>query len=223
MLRGIWPVAWKDILIEMRSKEALTPMFIFGFLVVIIFNFAFEPGSESLRDSMPGILWVAITFAGILGLSRSFALEREEECILGLVLCPVDRGFIFLGKLIANLVFILIMEAIIVPVFAILFNLNLAILGPRLILVVILSTLGYAVVGTIFSAVSANTRAREVMLPILLFPIIVPVFIGAIKSTGRIFLQKGLFEMGPWIKMLAAFDIIFLVVAFLVFEFVLEE
>lgn len=222
-LKAVWPVASKDVLIELRSKEMLTPMFLFGFLVVVIFNFAFEPGSPAAKESMPGILWVAITFAGILGLTRSFALEKEEDCLLGLILCPVEKGFIFLGKLVANLIFILLMEAIIVPIFAVLFNLPLIALAPQIAVVVGLSTLGYAAVGTLFSAISVHTRAREVMLPLLLFPIIVPVIIGAIKSTGRIFSGQGLAELGPWLKLLGTFDVIFLVVCFLLFEYVLEE
>lgn len=222
-LMPVWSIAWKDILIELRSKEMLTPMFIFGLLVVVIFNFAFEPGSPAAKESTPGILWVAITFAGILGLNRSFALEKEEDCLLGLVLCPVDRGLIFLGKFLGNLIFIFIMEAIIVPVFAVLFNLPLLSMARELALVLVLSTLGYAAVGTLFSAISVHTRAKEVMLPLLLFPIIVPVIIAAIKSTGTIFAGKSLAGLAPWLQLLLAFDLIFLVVSFLVFEFVIEE
>lgn len=222
-LAPLWAVARKDIIIELRSKEMLTPMFIFGFLVVVIFNFAFEPGSPAAREAVPGILWVAITFAGILGLSRSFVLEKEEDCLQGLRLCPADRGFIFLGKFLANLAFILIMEAIIVPLFMVLFNLPLLSVAPALAQVMVLGTIGYAAVGTLFSAISIHTRAREVMLPIMLFPIVVPVIIGAIKSTGIILRGQSLADLAPWLKLLLAFDVIFLVICFLLFEFVLEE
>jgi heme exporter protein B len=164
---------------------------------------------------------VAFTFAGVLALNRSFVVEREEGCIDGLRLTPVDRGAIYLGKFLGNTLFMLVAEACILPVFAVLFDVS--ILQPTLWLIVLLGTVGFVAVGTLFAAMTANTRAREAMLPLLLFPIAVPVLIAATKSTGQVLDGQSLPEVYSWLRLLLAFDIIFTVIAWLGFEYVMEE
>jgi len=199
-------------------------MLVFSLTVVVIFNFVFEPGSEQARASAPGILWVAFTFAGVLGLNRSFARELESGALYGLLLCPIDHSLLFLAKMIGNAIFMLIIELITFPVFIVLFNLPVAGKLFGLGLVVILGTLGFAAVGTLFSTIAANTRAREVMLPILLFPISVPVLLAAVKATAQI-LNRGVdWEMLiPWLKVLIGFDVIFIIACTLLYEYALEE
>jgi heme exporter protein B len=165
---------------------------------------------------------VAFTFAGILGLNRSFVQEQENNCIQGLMLTPIDRGAIYLGKFLGNLLFMTLMELVALPLFVLFFNLSLWEHLAALLLIMVLSTVGFAAVGTLFSAMSVTTRTREVMLPILLFPVVVPVIIAAVKATGKILGGKDLVDIISWVKMLAGFDIIFLVVCFLTFEYVVE-
>lgn len=222
-LEKIWMIVWKDLVVELRTKEILSSMLVFSLLVMVIFNFAFQGERIDLKRLAPGILWVAFTFAGILGLSRSFIFEKDQHCLEGLLLSPLDGGSIYLGKMLANLVFISIAEAIIFPIFAVFFDFNVFYLVPKLWLVFFLGSLGFSSAGTILSAISVNTRAREVMLPILLFPILVPVIIGAVKSTSSILNGSSLAEISSWLKLLAVFDIIFLVISFLSFDFIIEE
>jgi len=219
--RGVAAIVAKDVAAELRSKETLSAMFIFALMVVVIFNFAFELRVENVRQIAPGVLWVAFAFAGILGLNRSFVLEREGGCIEGLMLTPVDRSAIYVGKLVGNVLFMLVMEAFILPIFAVLFDVP--ILNPALWLVIILGTIGFAAVGTLLAAMAVNTRAREIMLPILLFPIAVPVIIASTRSTGQILDGLPLSETYTWLRLLLAFDIVFTVIALLGFEYVLEE
>ena len=210
-------------MVEMRTKDLFSAMFLFALLVIIIFNFAFAPGTGNISQLAPGILWVAFTFAGVLGLNRSFIFEKDRGSLQGLMLSPVDRGVIYLGKTLGNIIFISLVELITLPLFAVFFNLSILHLIPRLALVLLVSTVGFASAGTLLAAVSVNTKAREVMLPVLLFPIIIPVIIGAVKSTGKILDGAPLTEVLSWLKLLIAFDIIFLIVSFLVFEYVVEE
>lgn len=219
--RKVMAIVWKDLVAEMRTKEIFTSMFVFAFLVVVIFNFAFELKRVELDAIGPGILWVAFTFAGVLGLNRAFVLEKDRDCLEGLMLCPVDRSVIYVGKLVGILIFMTVMEAIALPIFAVLSNLPLFL--PELIPIIFLGTLGFATVGTLFSAMAVNTRTREVMLPVLLFPIVVPVIIAAVKATGQVLGGHPLSAAADWLNLLVAFDVIFFVVAFLTFEYVIEE
>ena len=219
--RAIKAIVAKDVAAELRSKETLSTLLIFALMIVVIFNFAFELRVENVRQIAPGVLWVAFTFAGILALNRSFVVEREEGCIEGLRLTPVDRGAIYLGKFLGNTLFLLVTEACILPIFAVLFDVS--ILNPALWLIVVLGTVGFVAVGTLFAAMAVNTRAREAMLPLLLFPIAVPVLIAATKATGQVLDGQSLSEIASWLRLLLAFDIIFIVIAWLGFEYVLEE
>ena len=216
-------ITWKDILSEFRSRETLSSMLIFSLIVVVIFNFMFEPGSTLVREMIPGILWVAITFAGILGLNRSFIYEVDQGCLLGLLLCPVDYYVIYLGKMLGNFLFMLLMEIIIVPLLIFLFNVDMFSILLPLAVIVFLGTLGFAAVGTLLSAISVNTRAREILLPVLLFPVAVPILLAAVKSTSLLMNGGTLSDALSWIKILAGFDIVFVILSSLLFEFVVED
>lgn len=216
-------IIWKDFTHELRSKEVLISMCVFAFLVIIIFNFAFPPGMEDVGGIIPGILWVAFLFSGLLGMGRSFGAEKDKGSLQGLLLCPVERGTIYVGKMVGNFIFMSMMEAFTLVIFTILFNVNLLPILLPLTLIIVLGTLGFTVVGTIFSAMAANTRARDVMLSLLVFPIAVPLIIASIKATGKILDGKSLSEIYSWLKILVAFDSTFILVSYLTFEFVLEE
>lgn len=215
-------VVGKDIVAELRTKEMLSAMFIFSLLVIFIFNFAFDLRASNAKTLAPGVLWVAISFAGILGLGRSFIIERDRGSLEGLLLAPVDRSALYLGKLIGNIIFISLVEIIILPIFIVLFNLPLGNLLP-LIGVVILGTIGFAGVGTLFSAMVIHTRARDVLLPILLFPIVVPVLIAAVRLTAAIVDGLPFVDVQKWLGLLVAFDALFIAIAFMMFDFVVEE
>jgi heme exporter protein B len=198
-------------------------MIVFSLLVSVIFNFAFPPGSEALREAIPGILWMTIIFASLLGLNRSFIYEVDKGCLQGLMLAPIPRSVVYIAKSLVNFLFILLVEMIVLPIFAIFFDLNLLdSLGP-LLLVMLLSTAGIAIIGTLFSAISVNTKSREIMLPILYFPVFIPVIFGAVQSTAAIFQEESWSVIWSWLKIIIAFDVIFLIVALLTFEYVIEE
>ena len=220
-LGPILTLAWKDILLELRTKEIVSSVLLFAFLVVIIFNFAFDPTPEVVALVVPGILWVAFTFAGVLGFNRSFILEKDKGSLDGLLLCPVSRDVIYLGKLVGTFLFMIVVEALLLPVFAVLYDFSLFI--PELLLIATLATLGFAAVGTLFSAMAVNTRSRETMLPLLLLPMTVPVIIAAVEATGAILDGDSFGELGRWWQLLLAFDVIFLVLSSLLFGAVLEE
>ena len=227
MFASVFAIFWKDVLSEIRTKEIVTAVLVFALLVLVIFNFAFDPASGMTAASgttapiAPGILWVAFTFAGILGLNRVFAIEKENASLAGLRLCPVDRMVIFWGKLAGSFTFMLVIAAVITPIFLVLFNLPLFL--PRLALIIVLATLGFTSVGTLFSALAMNIRARDIMLPILFLPLVVPVIIGAVETTTCVLAGGPWSDMLTWLEIMIAFDIIYLVVATLMFEFVIEE
>ena len=220
-LSPILTLAWKDILLEVRTKEIVSSVLLFAFLAVIIFSFAFDPTPAVVALVAPGILWVAFTFAGVLGFNRSFILEKDKGSLDGLLLCPVSRDVIYLGKLAGTFLFMVVVEALLLPVFAVLYDFSLFI--PELLLIAALATLGFAAVGTLFSAMAVNTRSRETMLPLLLLPLTVPVIIAAVEATGAILDGDSLGELGRWWQLLLAFDVIFLVLSSVLFGAVLEE
>lgn len=222
-LASITTLVWKDLLSELRTKEMISSMLVFSFMVVVLFNFAFPPGSEFLQDAVPGLLWLVFIFAALLGMNRAFVYEVDKGSIHGLMLCPVDRSSIFWGKLIVNLIVIAIVETITLGFFIVFFNLRILSSLPALFLVIALSSYGLAVIGTLFSAMAVNTKSREVMLPILHFPVSVPIIISAVDSTASILAGGSLAENWGWVRILVAFDIIYSVVTVLLFDHVLEE
>ncbi len=222
-MRNIIAILYKDVMIELRTKEILSAMFTFAILLLIIFNFAFSLSTELIKFAAPAILWVSFTFAGVLGLSRSFAIEKEGNSIMGLLLTPVDRSVLFFGKMIGNFIFVLIVELIILPLFSLFFNFSFTDVLLPLLLVMALGTLGFVSVGTLFSAVALNTKLREVLLPILLFPIVIPVIVSSVKLTGSI-IDGDLGLLGDSaLKILISFDLIFIATCAVTFEYVLEE
>jgi len=217
----IFAIFWKDMLIEIRSKEFVFSVLVFAILELVIFSFAFSIRANMADMAASGILWVALTFGGVIGFNRIFAVEKENARLEGLMLCPVDRSIIYWGKLAGSFIFMLAVAVVVTPIFLILFNLPL--LLPRLALIIVLAIIGFAAVGTLFSAVAINTRARDIMLPILFLPIIVPVIVAAVKATAPVLAGKAWGDILTWLQIIIAFDIIYLVVATLVFEFVIEE
>jgi heme exporter protein B len=219
--RSVWAIVRKDVRAELRTKDIFSSMFVFALLSVIIFDFAFELRVPSMAMVTPGILWVAITFAGTLGLNRSFVIEQDKGSLAGLLLAPVDRSAIYFGKLFSNLLFILVVELFLLPLVMILFNQPL--LRWEHVLVLFLGTYGFAAVGTVFSAMAVNTRAREVLLPILLFPVVIPVLLAGVKMTGALLDGETLSSVSNWLRLILIYDIGFTVVAYLTFGFVVEE
>ncbi|MGA7670437.1 MAG: heme exporter protein CcmB [Nitrolancea sp.] len=216
----ITTLIWKDLLTEVRTKDLFGGMFVFAVLTIVTFNFAFDLTGVNRAPSGSGALWVAFNFAGMLGLGRSIALERDRGSLDGLLLCPVDRGTIYLGKFIGNFLFITLVEVISVPIFAALFNLN--VFKFSLLLVLLLGTIGFAAVGTLLAVMAASTRSREVMLPVLMFPILLPVVIATVRATTLILTGKTA-DLVPWLNLLGAYDLLFVLIAYVVFERVVEE
>ncbi|MEE8204420.1 MAG: heme exporter protein CcmB [Dehalococcoidales bacterium] len=220
-LSKVLVIARKDIIAEMRTKEIIVSVLVFVLLMIVIFNFAFGTDRQLMAAVAPGILWVAFAFAGVLSLNRAFIPEKEENCLEGLMACPVSRETIYVGKMLSSLLFMLIVEAITLPIFALLFNLP--VLSLELITATVLATLGFVTVGTLFSALSVNTKAREMILPILFLPVIIPVIICAVKASELALAGEGWGSLSSWLQIIVAFDVIFLVVSFLTFNFVVEE
>jgi heme exporter protein B len=210
----------KDIRSELRSKQTWISMGMFALLVLVIFNFAFDLRVDNRAAVVPGALWVSFIFASLLGLGRTIAAEQDGGSLDRLLLCPVDRKAIYLAKLLGNLLFIGVVEIVALPIFAALFNVPLFV--GQLLPIVLLGTLGVATIGTLFSAMAAATRARELLLPLLVFPLIVPIVIAAVRSTGSLLVPGGANEP-PWLGLMVAFDIIFLSLSTLLFQYVIEE
>jgi heme exporter protein B len=221
-MKAISAIIFKDLVIEMRNKESISSMLMFGILVLVIFNFAFEPSSVERALIAPGTLWVAFSFAAILGLNRSLAMEIDNDCLQGLLLAPLSRGDLYLGKVAGNFIFILIAEVIVLPVFVILNNLRFNLQFLEIAGITVLGTLGIAAIGTILSTISANTRMKEVMLPVLQIPLTIPVVMSSVEATSMV-LTGETKQISSWLYILAGFSIVYLTLSYLVFDFVLEE
>lgn len=219
--RALWAVVWKDLAAEMRSRELLSAMLVFALLVILIFNFALELDVKTRGTVTAGVLWVTFAFAGTLGLNRSMAIEKDRGCLDGLLLAPVDRSAIYFGKAIGNLIFMLVVEMIVLPVYSVLYNTNL--FQPGLIAVILLGSIGYVAVGTLLASMAVQTRTRDVLLPILLFPVIIPVMIASVKGSSGFLQGLEMAEIMPWLNLLIVYDVIFTAVAFMVFDYVVEE
>jgi heme exporter protein B len=220
-LRALGAVVWKDLAAELRSRELLTSMLVFSLLVILIFNFALELDAKTRATVTSGVLWVTFAFAGTLGLNRSMAIEKDRGCIDGLLLAPVDRSAIYFGKAIGNLIFMLIVEVIVLPVYSLLYNINL--FKPGLLLVILLGSIGYIVVGTLLATMAVQARTRDILLPILLFPVALPVLMASVKASNGFLQALPMAEIQPWLNLLIVYDIIFTAVAFMVFDYVVEE
>ena len=213
----------KDLQIEFRTKDMLSSLLMLGLLTLVVLSFAFDPTSDLREEAAPGALWVAVIFAGVLGLNRSFPAERDNDCLQGLLLCPIDRGTIYLAKALGNFLFIMLAQVAIVPIFVFFFNVPATWGLAGVFLALALGALGFSAVGTLFAVISVRTRAREVMLPLLLLPLVVPIFIAGVKVTARALSGKELADVAQWLNLMVGFDAIFLVVGWLVFEYAVEE
>ncbi len=222
LLRQTYCLLWKDLLLEIRRRESLLAMFFFGTLLLFVFHFAFEIRPERVAEMAPGLLWLAFLFTGTLGLTQLFQAERENHCLDALLLSPIDRGALYLAKVSFNLILMLLVELIVFPLFWVLFNLEFWRLLPLLFLVALLGTIGFCVLGTLFAAVTLKARARELLLPLVLFPLVIPVILATIRGMEIILRAGELEEALPWLRLLIAFDVIFLTAGFLIFEWVIE-
>jgi heme exporter protein B len=221
-VRRAWIVVWKDVLSERRSKESLNALVFFSLLLLFVFQFALGPERAKVEAALPGLLWLGFVLAGLLAFGRTFLVERENDCWEGLVLAPGDKSAIYLGKLVGNVLLMAVVEAVLVLLFALFFNLDFTGALPGLVLVLVLGTLGLAAVGTLFGAITAQLRARELLFPVLLLPAAVPVLLASVSATQTVLLGEPLADAGAWLKLLAAADLVYLVIGVLTFEFVLE-
>ena len=216
-------IIWKDLITELKTRELLSSMFIFALLVIIIFIFSVNLSIVKASEVGPGVLWVAFLFSGTIGLNRSFMLEKENGCLQGLLLAPVDRTTLYFGKLLSNLIFLLTMEVFILPLFMIFFNSDILSNILPLIYVIFVGTLGFCAIGTLLSSLSANLKTRDIMLPILLYPLIIPIVIGSVKMTEQVLTGEPLSDMMNWVSLTLCFDVIYIAVSIMTIDFVLEE
>ncbi|MCC6147738.1 MAG: heme exporter protein CcmB [Anaerolineaceae bacterium] len=218
----MFAVIWKDLSAEWRSRELLSAMLVFALIVIFIFNFALELDPKSRAGITAGVLWVTFTFAGTIGLNRSLAMEKDRGCLDGLLLAPVDRTAIYFGKMIANLIFMLVVAAIVLPVYAVLYN-NFHLFHPGLLLVIVLGSVGYAAVGTLLATMTVQTRTRDILLPILLFPLAIPLIVASVKASSGFLGGQSWSDLRDWVNLLVVYDVVFIAAAFMVFDFVVEE
>jgi heme exporter protein B len=219
-LRKIRAIAAKDLRAEVRAKEVLGTMIAFSVLAVIVFGLAFDLRVPEAEMVAPGVLWVVLLFTGVLGLNRAFGAEVDRGSLSALLLAPVDRSSIYFGKLIAQLVFMLSMEILIIPLMLVVFDVSL--FDPWILLGVVLGTIGYVSVGVLFAALTSSSRARETMLPILLLPVMVPVFVAGVGLTSNILDGREFADFGRWLLILTVYDLVFLTIAYIVFDLIWE-
>ena len=212
----------KDLLLEMRRRESLLTMFFFGTLLLFVFHFSFDLAPDRMVEMAPALLWLAFLFTGTLGLAQLFEAERGNHCLEALLLSPMDRGALFLAKTCFNLILMVLVEIVVIPLFWILFNLRSWDVIPTLFLVTLLGTVGFCVLGTLLSAVTLKARARELLLPLVLFPLMIPVILGTIRCMEAILRAGELGDALPWLRLLVGFDVIFLTVGVLIFDWVIE-
>jgi heme exporter protein B len=215
-------VAWKDLLIERRSKETLNALLFFSLALLFVFQFALGPDRERLAAVLPGLLWLGFILAGVLGLGRAFFVEHQNDCWEALLLTPGDKSAIYLGKLGGSLALMAVVETIVLGLFVVFFNVDLTGAVPGLVLVMALGTLGIAAVGTLFAAITAQARARELLFPVLLLPVLVPVLLGTVKATEALLAHEPLSAVAHWLKLLTAADVVYLAIGLLTFDVILE-
>ena len=220
-LSAIQAVIWKDLTAEWRTRENLSAMLVFALLVILIFNFALDLDIQAQESLSAGVLWTTFIFAGTIGLNRSLAVEKDRGCLDGLLLAPVDRSVIYFGKAIGNLIFMLLVEIIVLPVYSFLYQVS--VFQPGFLLVVLLGSIGYVAVGTLLATMVIQVRTRDILLPILLFPLTLPVIIAAVKASQGFLLMIPMAEIAPWLNLLIVYDLIFTAAAFMAFDYVVEE
>ncbi len=217
----MWPIIWKDVLLELRTKERLSSLFVLSFLIILVFVFALSPEQAQRPESGAAVLWVTVLFAGMLSLQRGFLLEQERGCFAGLLLTPIDPSSLFLAKFLGNVGFLLVVEAIVTPITLVLLGVT---WSPGLFMlpvVELLGIVGFSALGTLLSAIAVRTRAREVLLPVMLLPLLIPLLIATVKMTSD--LLGGESWSLVWLRVLLAFDVIFVVTGWLIFGQVVRE
>lgn len=220
-LKVVGAILWKDLAAELRSRETFSAMVVFSLLMVLVFSIALELNRGARESTAAGVLWATALFSGTLGLNRGLGREQDRGTLEGLLLAPSDRSALFFGKFLSSWILILAVQVVTVPVLTILYNFNLA--QPLVILSLLLGTLGYTGVGTLLSAVSAQTRARDVLLPILLLPVSVPVLMAGVQSSSGALAGSAWGDLSIWYSLLLVYDVIFLAVAVMVFEAIVSE
>ena len=220
--RRAWIVFWKDLVTERRHKETLNALLFFALLLLFLFQFALGADREILQAALAGLLWLGFVLSGLLALGRSFLVELENDCLEGLVLSAGDKSAIYVGKLAGNLVTMAIVEMVLLGLFGVFFNVDVWAALPGLALVAGLGTVGLAAIGTLFAAMTAQVRAREVLFPVLLLPLQVPLLLATVKATETVLLGEPLGSVGHWLNLLAAADVVYVVIGLLTFEFVME-
>ncbi len=221
-LRQVNLLLWKDLLLEVRRRESLLTMFFFGALMLFVFHFAFDLVPERIIDMTPGLLWLAFLFTGTLGLAQLFQAERENHCLDALLLSPLDRGALFLAKACFNLLLMFLVELIVIPLFWILFNLQTWYLLPKLLLITLAGTVGFCVLGTMMSAITLRARARELLLPLVFFPLMIPVILATIQCLAAVLRAGEIGDALPWLRLLIGFDVIFVTLGVLIFDWIIE-
>ena len=220
-LAVIWAIGRKDLLLETRNKDVIVAVSVFALLVLMIFTFAIDINQVNAKLTGPGILWASIAFAGVTGLNRAFALELEGNTLEALMLAPISRDLIYAGKMFGNFLFITAAQIIVIPIFAVLFNL--AVLRWEMLVVSLLTTIGFSAIGTLFAAMTIRVRAREVMLPLLFLPVVTPLIMAAVESTSHVVNDSSWPEIYQWIQLAIAFDIAFIVISAFIFQQILED
>jgi heme exporter protein B len=223
LLRQTYLLLRKDLLLEWRRRDSLLTMFFFGTLLLFVFHFAFDMPPDKVVELAPALLWLAFLFTGTLGLAQLFQAERDNHCLDALLLSPLDRGALFLAKTAFNLILMLLVESVVIPLFWILFNLGLWNLLPQLFLVTLLGTLGFCVLGTITAAITLRARARELLLPLVLFPLMIPVILATIRCMEMVLRTGSFGDAIAWLRLLIGFDVIFLTIGVLIFDWVIES
>ena len=215
-------VAWKDLTAERRSKAGFNSVAALGVTILVLFGFALGPDSEAIRAAAPGALWLAALFAGVLAFNRSYQMELDGGALEPLLMYPGSRRALFAGKLLANFVFVLLLLVIVIATSLVLYHVVVPATWPRLLLVVLLGAVGLVTLGTFYAAMASRSRAREVLLPLLLFPMLVPVLLAAMQATKALLGGDLMRDAGAWTSLLVAYDVIFLVSTFLAFDYVIE-
>jgi heme exporter protein B len=216
-------IARKDLAIEFRTRTAFFSAVVFALLAIVIFFFAWDPTAVAAVDLAPGVLWVIFTFSGLLGLQRSFGIELADRAMDGLLGAPIAREAIYLGKAMANLVFVIAVQAIAIPAVALFYNMPFGGRALALAAIAVLAAVGLVAVGTLFSAMAVNTRLAELLLPVLSLPFFVPIVMPAAQATARLLGGRPVAEATSWIKILVAFDLVFLMACMLAFPYTLDE
>jgi heme exporter protein B len=223
LLRQVFLLLWKDLLLELRRRDSLLTMFFFGTLLLFVFHFSFDLAPDRIIEMTPAMLWLAFLFTGTLGLAQLFHSERENHCLDALLISPLDRGALFLAKTAFNLALMVLVEIIVIPLFWILFNLTAWNLLPRVFLVTLLGTIGFCVLGTLMSAITLKARARELLLPLVLFPLMIPVILATIRCMEEVLRSGQIEDAAPWLRLLIGFDVIFATAGVLIFDWVIES